>query len=80
MEVNVYEAKTKLSQLIERAMSGEEVVIAKAGKPMVKLVRIETPPKRRLGMARGSVTYTEGWDAPMTDAEYEEFLSGPIDF
>ena len=43
MEMNIYEAKTKLSQLIERAMLGEDVIIAKAGKPMVKLVRINSP-------------------------------------
>jgi prevent-host-death family protein len=40
MQVNIHEAKTQLSKLIEKAMNGEEVVIAKAGKPMVKLTKI----------------------------------------
>ena len=55
MEVNIYEAKTRLSQLVERAMAGEEVVIAKAGTPMVRLVRIEGPGRRVLGAAAGMI-------------------------
>ena len=74
MEVNIYEAKAKLSSLIERAMLGEDVVISKAGKPMVKLVRLDVPAKRQLGSARGMFSLPEGWDAPMDDAEYEAFL------
>ncbi len=74
MEVNIHEAKSRLSQLIQRALSGEEVVIAKAGKPMVKLVRVEPQSKRVLGSAAGTIEFTKGWDAPMTEAELEEFL------
>lgn len=74
MEVNIYEAKTKLSNLVERAMLGEEVIIAKAGKPMVKLVRLDIPTKRTLGTSAGKIRYKKGWDAPMTDAELESFL------
>ncbi|MCX6612268.1 MAG: type II toxin-antitoxin system prevent-host-death family antitoxin [Acidobacteria bacterium] len=69
MEVNLYEAKTKLSQLVERTMLGEEIIIAKAGKPMVKLVRVEVTPKRVLGSAAGAIEYGLGWDAPMSDDE-----------
>jgi len=43
-QVNIYEAKTQLSSLVERAAKGEEIVIAKAGKPMAKLVSISTEP------------------------------------
>ena len=43
-KVNVHEAKTNLSKLLEKAMNGEEVVIAKAGKPMVRLVPVESEP------------------------------------
>jgi prevent-host-death family protein len=71
MEVNIHEAKTQLSRLIQRALAGEEVTIAKAGKPLVRLTPIEVK-KPVLGSARGTVTYTEGWDAPMTDAELDE--------
>jgi len=74
MEVNIHEAKTRLSQLIERALTGEEVIIAKAGKPMVRLVVIQPKTKRILGSARGTIQYREGWDAPMTDEEFDEFL------
>jgi prevent-host-death family protein len=73
MEVNIYEAKSKLSQLVERAMAGEEVIVAKAGKPMVKLVRVDARAKRVLGSAAGTIQYGEGWDAPMGDAEPEEW-------
>ena len=76
MEVNLYEAKTKLSQLVERAMVGEEIIIAKAGKPMVKLVRLDTTPKRVLGSAAGTVSYGEGWDAAMSDEEFDALLGG----
>jgi prevent-host-death family protein len=74
MELNIYQAKTKLSQLIERAMLGEEVIIAKAGKPMVRLVRIESSPKRTLGTAAGTIQYAPGWDTPMTDHELNTLL------
>jgi prevent-host-death family protein len=74
MEVNIYEAKTKLSQLVERAMVGEEIIIAKAGRPMVKLVRVDAPAKRQLGTAAGTIQYADGWDAPMSDRELDELL------
>ncbi len=52
--VNIHEAKTHLSRLVEQAAKGHEFVIAKAGKPMVRVVPIEAPPaKRRLGTLRG---------------------------
>jgi len=54
MEVNTHEAKTHLSRLLERVALGEEVIIAKAGTPVAKLVPIRTEPKKRtLGSAKG---------------------------
>jgi prevent-host-death family protein len=47
--VNIHEAKTHLSRLLEEAANGEDIVIAKAGKPKVRLVPVEPPPKRKLG-------------------------------
>jgi prevent-host-death family protein len=76
LQTNIYEAKTKLSQLVDRAMKGEVVIIAKAGRPMVKLVRVETPDERILGSAAGRIKYAEGWDAPMTESELNEMVSG----
>lgn len=77
MEVNIHHAKTHLSRLIEKALAGEEVVIAKAGKPVVRL----TPVERKvpvLGSARGTITYHEGWDAPMTEEEIDEIFGQDI--
>jgi prevent-host-death family protein len=77
MEVSLHDAKAHLSQLVEKALLGEEIIIAKAGKPAVKLVRVQEPPHRRiLGSAEGQIWFSEGWDAPMTDAELQELLGG----
>jgi prevent-host-death family protein len=55
--VNIHEAKTHLSRLVEQAAKGHEFVIAKAGKPMVRVIPIEAPPaKRRLGTMIGKGT------------------------
>jgi antitoxin (DNA-binding transcriptional repressor) of toxin-antitoxin stability system len=56
LEVNLYEAKIWLSQLVARAMVGEAVILCKAGKPMVRLVRVESTPGRVLGSAAGTIT------------------------
>ena len=74
MEVNIHEAKSNLSKLIERARAGDEVIIAKAGTPMVRLVPVDRPTKRIFGSAKGQIVFKKGWDAPMTDAEVDEFI------
>ena len=72
---NIHDAKTNLSKLIERALAGEEVIIAKAGKPLVRLQPIEVakPNGRRgiLGSMRGKITFADDWDSPETNAEIE---------
>ena len=74
----MYQAKAKLSNLCERAVAGEEIIVAKAGKAMVKLVRVDPTPKRALGTAAGMIQYAKGWDAPMTDVELAVLLNrGP---
>jgi prevent-host-death family protein len=77
--VNIFEAKTQLSKLIAMAESGEEVVIARAGKPVVKLTRLE-PPKRtiRYGMLKGKIHIADDFDAPLPDEILAEFYDGPI--
>jgi len=76
---NLYEAKTGLSQLVERAAKGEEVIIAKAGKPMVKMVPVveEAKPKEKRDWGKNllGVTYiAPDFDEPAwTDKELEEF-------
>ena len=65
MEVNIHEAKTHLSRLLERALMGEEVIIAKAGKPLVKLVAIEKRGFRKLGTAKGEFTVPDDFNDPL---------------
>jgi prevent-host-death family protein len=73
-EVNIHEAKTHLSRLLERVQHGEEIVIAKAGRPIAKLVKIHSVSKRQFNTAAGTIKFTPGWDAPMTDDEFQEFI------
>ncbi len=72
--VNVHEAKTHFSKLIARVMAGEEIVIAKAGKPVARLVPCVPPPKPRVpGTGKGLVWESaDCWD-PMTDEEVAEW-------
>lgn len=66
--VNVHEAKTHLSRLLERVSQGEEVVIARAGKPVARLVPVRTARGRRQpGSARGEVKISEDFDAPLPE-------------
>ena len=60
--VNIHEAKTHLSRLLKRVASGEEVIIAKSGKPVARLIPFAQPEKRILGMDAGKV-----WIAPDFD-------------
>ena len=61
---NIHEAKTHFSRLVERAAAGEEIIIARAGKPVAKLVRYEadTPPLRKPGHWRGRVKIADDFD------------------
>ena len=66
--VNVHEAKTHLSKLLERVGQGEEVIIAKSGKPVARLVALTGKPKRRVpGSAKGRITIAEDFDAPLPE-------------
>ena len=66
--VIVHEAKTHLSRLLEEVRQGEEVVIAKAGKPVARLVAVTEQPKRRQpGSARGQIWMAEDFDAPLPE-------------
>ena len=66
--VNIHEAKTHLSRLLERVRLGEEIVIAKAGKPVARLVAIQDRPTRRIpGMDKGKVMIHEDFDDPIPE-------------
>ena len=66
MEVNIHQAKTHLSRLLERVAMGEEVIIAKAGTPVAKLVPIDTKAKKRiLGSAKGEFVVPDDFNDPL---------------
>ena len=66
--VNLYQAKTHLSELVERAASGEEVVIAKAGEPKARLVPLARPARpRKPGAWKGRVVVSPDFDAPLPE-------------
>jgi prevent-host-death family protein len=66
MEVNIHEAKTHLSKLLERVALGEEVIIAKAGKPVAKLVPVRNSSKKRvLGSAKGEFVVPDDINDPL---------------
>ena len=69
MQVNIYEAKTRLSELVEQASRGETVVIAKSGTPMAKLVPLSHGPKRKIkyGLMKGEIEIADDFDAPLPD-------------
>jgi len=72
--VNIHEAKTHLSKLLVRVSIGEEIIIAKAGKPIARLVPIEGQPAQRLpGTARGQVVIAPDFDAPLPQDLVEAF-------
>lgn len=63
--VNIHEAKTQLSKLIEQAVNGESFIIAKAGKPMVKVTKIDAPEpsnQKRLGFMKGQISTPKDFD------------------
>ena len=78
LTVNIHEAKTHLSRLVERAAKGEPFVIAKAGKPLVKVTALETPQAgqvRRLGFMAGQIAVPHDFDR-MGSAEIEKRFHG----
>lgn len=67
-KINIHEAKTHFSKLINAVISGKEVVIAKAGKPVAKLVGIiKTKQPRRFGLLKSKIKIAKGFDALLSD-------------
>jgi prevent-host-death family protein len=65
MEVNIHEAKTHLSRLLQRVAAGEEITIARAGVPVAKLIAAGSPSKLRpMGMDKGKIWIADDFDAP----------------
>jgi prevent-host-death family protein len=79
MEVNIHEAKTQLSRLLQRVAAGEEVTIARAGTPVARLVAIESKNNTRpLGFDRGRIWIADDFDAPLPDDLLRAFYGGEI--
>ena len=75
--VNVYEAKSQLSRLLREVAAGEDVVIAKDGTPLARLVPYrEEEGKRELGFARDRIALAEDFDAPLPEEMLNEFSGG----
>ena len=78
--VNIHAAKTHLSRLVEDAAQGEEIIIARAGKPVARLGPLQAmPAPRRPGLLRGRITVSEDFDAPLPKALLDAFYHGPIE-
>jgi len=74
MEVNIHQAKTHLSRLLQKVALGEEVVIAKAGQPIAKLVPIGKGARsRKLGTAKGDFTVPKDFNQPLPNDLEESF-------
>jgi prevent-host-death family protein len=74
MKVGIHEAKTHLSKLIPLALSGEEVLITKGGKPLVKLIpAVEPAGQRRLGAYKGRIKFHHDLLAPLPDEIIADF-------
>lgn len=74
--VNIHEAKTQLSKLVDRAVKGEGFVIAKAGKPLVKVTAVDAPPTpQRLGFLSGEIDVPDDFNT-MGEAEIAALFGG----
>jgi prevent-host-death family protein len=71
IQVNVQEAKTRLSQILVQAEAGEDVIIARDGKPVARLVALAAPPPRPVGFVEGSVS--DAFFEPLPEAELEQW-------
>ncbi|MGH8499172.1 MAG: type II toxin-antitoxin system Phd/YefM family antitoxin [Methylococcales bacterium] len=80
LTINIHEAKTHLSRFVERAAAGEEIIIAKAGKPVAKLVPLQSmPSNRNLGLFKGQLSIPDDFDAPLSDEMIALFENSSID-
>ena len=75
--VNIHHAKTHLSRLVDEAARGREIVIARAGKPVARLVPLsESPRKKKFGLLKGRIRIAADFDAPLPDDVLDLFEGG----
>ena len=68
LKVNIHDAKTHLSKLAEQAGAGEEIIIAKSGRPVARLVPLaQGPIVRRKGLLKGKIKISDDFDSPLPD-------------
>jgi prevent-host-death family protein len=73
--INIHEAKTQLSRIVEEVAAGREVIIAKAGKPMARLSPLvkPAPAKKRHGLLKGKLKVPDDFNAPLSEDELSTF-------
>ncbi len=72
--INIYDAKTQLSRLVEQAAAGKDVIIARGGKPVARLTRLAQPSRTlRFGVLRGKVKIAKDFDAPLAAEVLAQF-------
>jgi prevent-host-death family protein len=76
--VNIHEAKTHLSRFVDQAAAGEEIIIARAGKPVARLIPLQSSPltPRILGLGKGKFTLPNGFDAMNASEIQDMFETG----
>jgi len=66
--INIYDAKTRLSQLADKAAAGEDVVVSRHGRPLVRITALHAPKRKiRFGVLKGKLTVPSDFDAPLPD-------------
>jgi prevent-host-death family protein len=72
--INIHEAKTHLSKIVDEVAAGAEVIIAKAGKPMARLSPLETAPQpKKFGLLKGRIQVPDDFNAPLDDEVLADF-------
>lgn len=78
IEINIHEAKTHLSKLLNRVMAGEEIIIAKSGVPVARIVPIVSKVKTRVpGSAQGKLSMADDFNGPLPDEILNAFEGNP---
>ena len=79
-KVNIHEAKSTLSKLVEAAEAGEDVVLARAGRPVARITRLAAPAGSRFGTAKGLIKAIDpSFDKPLTKKQRDALFGGAIE-
>jgi len=79
MTLNLYDAKTQLSSLVDKAAAGEEIIIAKNGKPMARLVPFRERPLRKPGRFKGKIWISKDFDDPLPQEMIDAWYNSKIE-